>query len=114
MHRSWYDRTQRRVRDLSSWRHTGLPADRSAARALPPLHGCERERLAFLADNPLYTERFAWYVACRCRASSIKDIAEARQNLRLLLAANKRLNTAYLLKESFAQLWVISSRQCLV
>jgi len=25
--------------------------------------------------------------------------------LKLLLAANKRLNTAYLLKESFAQLW---------
>ena len=29
----------------------------------------------------------------------------ARQNLKLLLAANKRLNTAYLLKESFGQLW---------
>jgi transposase len=30
---------------------------------------------------------------------------EGRQGLKLLLAANKRLNTAYLLKESFAQLW---------
>jgi len=29
----------------------------------------------------------------------------ARKNLKLLLAANKRLNTAYLLKESFTQLW---------
>ena len=29
----------------------------------------------------------------------------ARKNLKLLLAANKRQNTAYLLKESFAQLW---------
>ena len=29
----------------------------------------------------------------------------ARKNLKLLLAANKRLNTAYLLKESFSQLW---------
>jgi transposase len=29
----------------------------------------------------------------------------ARKNLKLLLAANKRLNTAYLLKESFGQLW---------
>ena len=28
-----------------------------------------------------------------------------RKNLKLLLAANKRLNTAYLLKESFGQLW---------
>lgn len=30
---------------------------------------------------------------------------EGRQALRLLLAANKRLQTAYLLKESFGQLW---------
>jgi hypothetical protein len=33
----------------------------------------------------------------------------ARKNLKLLLSANKRLNTAYLLKESFAQLWDYSS-----
>jgi transposase len=31
--------------------------------------------------------------------------ATGRQSLRKLLAANKRLNTAYLLKESFGQLW---------
>ena len=31
--------------------------------------------------------------------------AEGRQALKTLLAANKRLNTAYLLKESFGQLW---------
>jgi transposase len=30
---------------------------------------------------------------------------EARQNLKLLLTSNKRLNTAYVLKESFGQLW---------
>jgi hypothetical protein len=30
---------------------------------------------------------------------------EGRQALRTLLRANKRLNTAYLLKESFGQLW---------
>ena len=30
---------------------------------------------------------------------------DGRQSLKLLLAANKRLNTAYLLKESFGQLW---------
>ena len=30
---------------------------------------------------------------------------EGRQALKILLAANKRLNTAYLLKESFGQLW---------
>ena len=35
-----------------------------------------RERLDFLADNPRYTKRFAFYVGRRCRASTIKDIAE--------------------------------------
>ncbi len=35
-----------------------------------------RERLDFLADNPFYTKRFAWFVGRRCRASTIKDVAE--------------------------------------
>jgi transposase len=33
----------------------------------------------------------------------------ARKNLKLLLGANKRLNTAYMLKESFGQLWDYNS-----
>jgi hypothetical protein len=36
----------------------------------------KRERLDFLADNPLYTKRFAHYVGQRCRQATIKDIAE--------------------------------------
>ena len=39
--------------------------------------------------------------AAQCCTGAYGD---ARNNLRLLLAANKRLNTAYLLKESFGQL----------
>ena len=35
----------------------------------------KRERLDFLADNPRYTRRFAFYVGKRCRSASIKDIA---------------------------------------
>ena len=35
----------------------------------------KRERLDFLADNPLYTKRFAWYVGRRCRSSTVSDIA---------------------------------------
>ena len=31
----------------------------------------KQERLAFLADNPFYTKRFAFYVGRRCRASPI-------------------------------------------
>jgi transposase len=35
----------------------------------------KRERLDFLADNPFYTKRFAWFVGRRCRASTIQDVA---------------------------------------
>jgi len=35
----------------------------------------KRERLDFLADNPVYTKRFAWYVGRRCRSSTVSDIA---------------------------------------
>jgi len=35
----------------------------------------KRERLDFLADNPLYTKRFAFYVGRRCRSATIKDVA---------------------------------------
>ncbi len=38
--------------------------------------------------------------------SSAENLSlEGRQSLKLLLAANKRLSTAYVLKESFGQLW---------
>jgi hypothetical protein len=35
----------------------------------------KRERLDFLADNPLYTKRFAYYVGRRCRSATITDVA---------------------------------------
>jgi transposase len=36
----------------------------------------KREQLDFLADNPLYTKRFAYYVGRRCRQATIKDVAK--------------------------------------
>jgi hypothetical protein len=36
----------------------------------------KQERLAFLANNPFYTKRFAFYVGRRCRASPIRDVAK--------------------------------------
>src|ERR1700726_4896359 len=36
----------------------------------------KRERLDFLADNPLYTKRFGYYVGRRCRQAAIKDVAK--------------------------------------
>ena len=32
--------------------------------------------MSWLADNPFYTKRFAFFVGRRCRASTIKDVAE--------------------------------------
>jgi transposase len=34
------------------------------------------ERLGWLADNPLYTKRFAFFVGRRCRETPIKEVAE--------------------------------------
>jgi transposase len=35
----------------------------------------KQERLDFLAENPFYTKRFAFFVGRRCRASTIQDVA---------------------------------------
>ena len=53
----------------------------------------KRERLDFLADNPRYTKRFAFYVGRRCRASAIKDVAE---ELRLEWHTVKTLEQQYM------------------
>jgi transposase len=72
---AWYDRKVRRVRDLSCGDrrvYLELEVRRIACR------GCRRvkqERLSFLADNPFYTKRFAYFVGRRCRASTIADVA---------------------------------------
>lgn len=34
------------------------------------------EELAWLADNPFYTKRFAYYVGRRCRVSTVRDVAK--------------------------------------
>src|SRR3954447_1152697 len=72
----WYDRKVRRVRDLSCG-DTRIFLDVEVRRV--DCRGCgkvKRERLDFLADNPLYTKRFAYYVGRRCRAATIKDVAQ--------------------------------------
>ena len=53
----------------------------------------KRERLEFLADNPLYTKRFAYYVGRRCRSSTIKDVAE---ELHLDWGSVKELDKQYM------------------
>jgi len=53
----------------------------------------KREKLDFLADNPFYTKRFAWFVGRRCRTSAVQDVAE---ELRLDWHAVKELDKEYM------------------
>jgi len=53
----------------------------------------KRERVEWLADNPLYTKRFAFYVGRRCRESTIRAIAD---ELALDWHAVKELDKQYM------------------
>jgi transposase len=53
----------------------------------------KQEKLAWLADNPLYTNRFAWYVGRRCRAAPIQAVA---RELRLDWHTVKELEKQYM------------------
>src|SRR2546429_9809505 len=72
----WYDRKVRHVRDLSCG-DTRIFLELEVRRL--DCRNCgkvKRERLDFLADNPLYTKRFAYFVGQRCRQATIKDISD--------------------------------------
>ena len=72
----WYDRKVRWVRDLSCGDtriFLELEVRRVDCRRCSKV---KRERLDFLADNPLYTKRFAYFVGRRCRGATIKEVAE--------------------------------------
>ena len=76
MHYGWYDRAVRQARDLSNGdRRIFLEFEvrRVDCRSCGQV---KRERLAFLADNTHYTERFAYYVGRRCRAATVQDVAK--------------------------------------
>jgi transposase len=53
----------------------------------------KQEQLGWLADNPLYTKRFAWYVGRRCRAAPIQAVA---RELRLDWHTVKELEKQYM------------------
>ena len=72
----WYDRKVRWVRDLSCGDtriFLELEVRRVDCRRCSKV---KRERLDFLADNPLYTKRFAYFVGRRCRGATVKEVAE--------------------------------------
>lgn len=53
----------------------------------------KQEKLPWLADNPFYTKRFAFYVGRRCRSSPIRDVA---RDLRLDWKTVKSLEMEYM------------------
>jgi transposase len=55
--------------------------------------GVKRERLEWLAENPFYTKRFAFYVGRRCRDSTVKSVA---QELHLAWETVKELDKDYM------------------
>jgi len=76
MQDGWYDRRVRQIRDLSCG-DTRVYLEFEVRRVLCPSCGkVKRERLEFLANNPFYTKRFAYYVGRRCRSATIKDVAK--------------------------------------
>jgi transposase len=93
MHRGWYDRSTRQIRDLSS-ADTRIYLQFEVRRVRCRSCGqVKREHLAFLADNPFYTKRFAFYVGRRCVNATIKDVA---QELHLDWHAVKELDKQYM------------------
>ena len=93
MHRAWYDRRVRRVRDLPCGDlriYLAVDVRRVACRTCGRVR---QERLDWLAANPHYTKRFALYVGKQCRSASIKEVAE---DLRLDWHAVKEMDKRYM------------------
>jgi transposase len=93
VHRSFYDRTQRQVRDLpcgDTRIYLQIEVRRVACRSCGQV---KRERLGFLAENPFYTKRFAYYVGRRCRQATVQDVAK---ELKLDWHAVKELDKQYM------------------
>jgi len=53
----------------------------------------KQEKLPWLADNPFYTKRFAYYIGRRCRSATIRDVA---RELRLDWKTVKSLEMEYM------------------
>jgi len=76
IHRSYYDKTVRRIRDLSCGDariYLGVEVQRVQCKMCGKV---KRKKLPWLANNPFYTKRFSSYVGRKCRAMTIKDVAK--------------------------------------
>ena len=93
VHRSFYDKRLRRIRDLSCG-DARIYLEVEVRRVMCRKCGkVKTERLDWLADNPFYTKRFYRHVGRKCRTMSIKDVAE---ELHLDWHAVKELDKRYM------------------
>lgn len=74
--KTFYDRKPRCVRDLSCGDTRVYLVVEFRRLACGSCGLVKQEKLAWIADNPLYTKRFAFFVGRRCRASALKDVAQ--------------------------------------
>jgi len=97
VHRVFYDRKVRRVRDLSCGDRR-IYLDVEVRRVLCRSCGkVKQEILDWLADSPFYTKRFAFWVGRRCRGMSIKDVArETHLDWKTIKALDKQYMTEQL------------------
>jgi len=93
MHRSYYDKMERRIRDLScgDFRiYLEVEVRRVQCKRCGKV---KREKLPWLSKNPFYTKRFSYYVGRKCRAMTVKDVAK---ELKLDWHAVKALEKEYM------------------
>ncbi len=92
-HRTFYDRSTRRVRDTDAAGRRIYLAFEQRRVACARCQGVKVERLDWLANNPRYTHRFAQQVGTLCRDMSNKAVA---QLLHLHEHTVKDLDTQYM------------------
>ena len=96
VHRSHYDRKVLRIRDLSCG-DARIYLEVEVWRVLCRECGkVKTEKLEWIADNPFYTKRFAYYVGRKCRGMTVKDVAK---ELKLDWETVKALDKEYMEKQ---------------
>ncbi len=93
MHRSYYDKTERQIRDMSCGDariYLEVEVQRVQCKRCGKV---KLEKLPWLANNPFYTKRFSYYVGRKCRAMTVKDVAK---ELKLHWHAVKAMDKEYM------------------
>jgi len=76
VHRSYYDKKVRQIRDLSCG-DARIYLEVEVRRVqCKRCNKVKREKLTWLAGNPFYTKRFSYYVGRKCRAMTVTDVAK--------------------------------------